>query len=145
MSVATYFNAEFNPTTADDPKRLIWYGPCRYWTDDWSKVALRGESGIPCCPKCGAPGFQTDAADWDQAVRTHEADRHPGYAAAIAAGREVCTRARITEFMSLGHGLGDVGDPCPYCSAAGALVKTCGTCKGTGKVVVSAEARVQPK
>ncbi len=51
-------------TAADDPERGIWYatGKCGYWTDDWSK--LTSSNGIPTCPGCGAPGFQTTAGEW---------------------------------------------------------------------------------
>jgi len=38
-------------------------------------------------------------------------------------------------------GAGAVGEPCPYCTAAG-LVKHCGTCGGTGVVSVPAAKRL---
>jgi hypothetical protein len=48
---------------APAPSSMIWYGLCTYWTDDWSTLSRTGH-GIPCCPFCGAVGFQASAADW---------------------------------------------------------------------------------
>lgn len=78
---------------------LIWYGLCSYWTDDWSKLSDTGEKqgvgkghGIPCCPICGAVGFEQSATDWWRQVDEYEADGHPGYRAQVMAQKEVCNR-----------------------------------------------------
>jgi len=43
--------------------RAVWYGVCGYWTDNWNM--LRVTMGqIPCCPKCGVPGYITNWTRW---------------------------------------------------------------------------------
>jgi hypothetical protein len=93
-----YHNEKGQPTYPDDPNRLIWYGMCTYWTDDWDHVA--GGSGvIPHCPSCGSPGFQTTAHDWWHGAVRFEAEGrkgfsegpHPGYVEFLGSVREVCT------------------------------------------------------
>ena len=64
-------------TNSDDPNRLLFYGMCGYWTDDWSKLKTTG--GIPCCPVCGAVGFQATAEDWFDGAVGYEEDGHPRY------------------------------------------------------------------
>jgi hypothetical protein len=81
------------PTTSS---RLIWYGieTCRYWTDDFSKLALRGEYRIPCCPVCGRPGMQIVEEKWAASVKQHDA-LNPGYAAKLASEKEKCARQPV--------------------------------------------------
>lgn len=56
--------------------KLIWYGLCTYWTDDWDALNLEG---IPSCPECGNPGFQMTRQEWNEGVAKYEADGNPGY------------------------------------------------------------------
>lgn len=65
---AIYMTSTGKHVTADDPKRMIWYGitPCSFWTDDWS--TLRRWNGIPICPVCSAPGMWTEAEKWEKGV-----------------------------------------------------------------------------
>ena len=65
-------------TTADDPTRLIWYGPCGHWTDEWDLLS-NTPNGIPICPKCKSPGYQTTAQHWFAQIDAYEEDSHPGY------------------------------------------------------------------
>jgi hypothetical protein len=101
-------------TTADDPKRGVWYAAnelCGYWTDDWSKlgrakfvdgrpvVTPPGDpdgDGIPCCPTCGLVGMQTNFADWDGGARAFEESGHPGYHAYVQHRKERCARRRYS-------------------------------------------------
>lgn len=80
----------------------IWYGPCGFWTDDWSKLStitmereyqsgeIQARSGIPCCPKCKAPGFQSSKADWEK--RIAELNKtYPLYDRFIQRTKNVCS------------------------------------------------------
>ena len=64
-----------NRVKADDPKRMLWYGPCGFWTDDWDKLKV---TPIPCCPHCGSPGFQIEYSKWDSGAEVFERT-HPRY------------------------------------------------------------------
>lgn len=76
-------------TSHDDPNLAMWYGPCGYWTDDWAKLTTFGP-GIPCCPKCGSPGFQTTAKAWLSGATRFEGEGHPGYRAFVNWMKERC-------------------------------------------------------
>tara|TARA_R100001143_G_C3357381_1_gene133296 strand:- start:1961 stop:2290 length:330 start_codon:yes stop_codon:yes gene_type:complete len=65
-------------TTADDPLRAVWFSSgCTFWTDDFSLLEI--VNGIPCCPKCGAPGFMCDAKNWALSAAEFADDGHEGY------------------------------------------------------------------
>ena len=81
-------------TTNDDPDRLLWYGLCTYWTDDWDK--LKTTSGIPCCPYCLGVGFQITAKNWDSGVDKFNKD-NPKYKEFIESVKEKCIRSGITK------------------------------------------------
>lgn len=85
-------------TTSDDPERGVWYasGNCGYWTDDWSKLPSRG--GIPSCPGCGAPGFQTTARGWWAGVDSYDKD-HPYYKAFVSESKEHCVGRGALSFL----------------------------------------------
>ena len=80
-------------TTADDQSRLIWYGVCGMWTDDWDNVS---EHGVPHCKECGAPGFQATAQDWFDGAKNHEAE-HPGYVDALLSRRSKCPKKNVLQ------------------------------------------------
>jgi len=62
----------------------IWYGLCTYWTDDWDALTPTPENkGIPSCPECGSVGFQMTVQEWNEGIKTYEADDNPGYGAFI--------------------------------------------------------------
>jgi hypothetical protein len=73
-------------TVADDPKRLIWYGPCGYWTDDWDKLS---PTAIPCCPHCNTPGYEVEAGEWWENAKVHE-KIHPKYVKFLNVVKERC-------------------------------------------------------
>ena len=54
------YQNEKGKTTATDPTCLLWHGPCGHWTDDWSLLPAT-PNGIPLCPICKSPGYQTKA------------------------------------------------------------------------------------
>lgn len=84
---------------------MMWYGLCTYWTDDWSKLSSTGTSigrfsekpmpGIPCCPNCGAVGFQCFVDEWNKSVEEYD-KKEPGYAQFIADMKENCQGRGIT-------------------------------------------------
>lgn len=76
----------------DDPGRLLWYGPCFFWTDNWDLVCPTGH-GIPRCPACGAPGFQIAYSDWMRQAEEYEHKGHPGYVEWMNANKEKCNPA----------------------------------------------------
>jgi hypothetical protein len=78
-------------TALTDPERGVWYGQCGFWTDDWAALVKIGP-GIPACPKCKVPGFQTTAKEWEANARTHEANGNAGYMNFLLLHRERCYR-----------------------------------------------------
>ena len=91
MALHRFVRLDGTVTRADDPMRGVWSGPCGYWTDDWTKLGRTG-LGIPCCPACGAPGFQHDGEEWFGGAKRYELDGHPGYEAELLARKERCER-----------------------------------------------------
>lgn len=77
-----YLTLDGKRTIAEDPNRGVWYSSnCYYWTDDWSKLVKMGP-GIPCCPVCKSPGFQSVAyqflrSDGDSALPKKEQCKPP--------------------------------------------------------------------
>lgn len=70
-----------------NPNKLIWYGRCGYWTDDWNHVDV---ISIPCCPACHIVGFQIEAYKWFQEAITYERLGHPKYHQFLLDNRELC-------------------------------------------------------
>lgn len=97
--MAEYRTENGDATKAFDPDRLIWYGWCTYWTDDWEKIRnTKDVSGIPCCPVCGAYGFQSLASKWFEGAKRFEAEGNPRYVEFVHAFKEQC-RGRKGSFM----------------------------------------------
>jgi hypothetical protein len=69
----------------------IWYaaGQCGYWTNDWSKLA-KTAGGIPCCPQCGAVGFQCTEQEWLGGAEKLEMNGHPKYVQFLIDEKELC-------------------------------------------------------
>lgn len=87
------------PTTANDPKRGVWYSAaCSYWTDDWTKLRT-DRMGIPCCPKCGCPGLQTEAGSWFSGAMLFEEQGHPFYREFLDTNKEACLGRRAKPLM----------------------------------------------
>jgi hypothetical protein len=77
-------------TTEDDPKRMVWYGLCGYWTDKWD--LLKSSGGIPVCPDCRAPGMLTFYQDWEKGAKKYE-EANPGYLAYLSSNKESCKKS----------------------------------------------------
>lgn len=86
---AKYVKENGRHTAHNDPQRLVWYGPCTYWTDDWTKLKSIGP-GIPCCPHCKCPGFQTTYEHWEDGVKGFELNNHPRYEEFVNKTKETC-------------------------------------------------------
>jgi hypothetical protein len=80
-------------------RTMIWYGLCTFWTEDWPLLA-RTAHGIPCCPHCGAVGFQINADDWWAGVERYESEGNPGYRAFLEDLRNTC-HGKSTTVLSL--------------------------------------------
>lgn len=92
-----YRKANGQPTTQDDPERLMWYSArCTYWTDDWSKLVLSTGSRIPCCPNCGSPGFQGEMEPWIESAIAY-ADTNPGYYQFLLGVKEACKKINLAQ------------------------------------------------
>ena len=72
-----------------DSSKLIWYGLCGFWTDDWDSLKST-EHKIPCCPKCGTVGMQTEAKPWFQGAQKYDKEGHPNYHKFLLDNREIC-------------------------------------------------------
>lgn len=59
-----YLTADGVKVDRNDTSRLVWYGWCGYWTDDWKSLDLINK--IPACPFCGAYGKQVEFTTWDE-------------------------------------------------------------------------------
>lgn len=69
----------------------VWYGMCGYWTDEWEKLKAAGETRIPCCPVCGAVGFQAEIEPWMQGAKDMNA-KQPGYLKFLNDNKNKCFR-----------------------------------------------------
>ena len=72
------YQNEKGQTTACDATRLIWHGICGHWTDNWNLLD-KTPNGIPICPHCKCPGYQTTAQHWFAQIDDYEKQSHPDY------------------------------------------------------------------
>jgi hypothetical protein len=87
--MSSYLNTHGQPTTANDPQRMMWYSSqCSYWTDDWDNLKKFGP-GIPCCPHCGCPGMQTMVLHWNNGASELDKEE-PGYISFLQDVKEKC-------------------------------------------------------
>lgn len=89
MDEPKVYDLNGNEVSEDSPDRFLWYGVCGRWT-------VRPETllkGVPRCPDCGGPGFQTTVGEWESGIKNWEKD-HPGYSEEIEKLKDVCGRAR---------------------------------------------------
>lgn len=77
-------------TTQEDPQRLLWYGACGFWTDDWS--TLNSVRDIPCCPTCMVPGFQIRFKEWIEGAQKFEEKLNPRYVEFLLQAKGKCHR-----------------------------------------------------
>lgn len=85
-----FLNESGRAVAATDPTRLVWFSAhCGYWTDDWDQLNTKR---IPCCPKCGCPGRQTDGRGWDKGAREFD-QQQPGYVEFLNAHKAECLKA----------------------------------------------------
>ena len=76
------------PTVETNPDRLVWYGHCSFWTDDWSK--LSSYNGMPCCPSCLSVGFQTTYREWIEGAQYYQSQNNVGYVNFLLLIKERC-------------------------------------------------------
>lgn len=82
--------ADGKQTDTKDPNRMVWYGDCGYWTDNWEKLGKTSHS-IPCCPTCKRPGYQGTYLQWILGVKQFDTQEHPGYHHFVLnEGKEAC-------------------------------------------------------
>ena len=83
-----YYRLDGHLATSDDPLREIFYSAyCGYWTDDWSQLKV---IGVPGCPMCGCPGYQTTYDSWMKGAEAFESDGHPDYVEFLLDQKEIC-------------------------------------------------------
>lgn len=71
--------------------RIVSGARCTWW--DSIDKAGKTSSGLPGCPHCGSPLFETSSIEaWNKGVQEYEAAGHPGYAKRIAWMRGKCYR-----------------------------------------------------
>jgi len=84
-------------TTEDDPNRFVWYSVnCTFWSDNISTLKTFSP-GIPCCPKCGSPGYQTDAKQWEKGIEKYDTEVRSGYKVFIYSIKERCLGVSVKE------------------------------------------------
>ena len=83
-----YCKLNGEPCEPTDENRGIWYSSsCGYWTDQWDLLIT---NPIPCCPKCGCPGYQTTWKEWFDGAKNYEEDNHPWYCKFLLEIKEKC-------------------------------------------------------
>lgn len=83
-------NAKGEMCSADDPDRLVWFGDCGYWTDNWELLYKSGMIQPSYhCPRCNAKLHSFSASIWDEGVENWNSD-YPGYDKWINDNKEVC-------------------------------------------------------
>jgi hypothetical protein len=116
-SMPRYQNAK-GVTTEEDLHRLVWYGPCGYWTDRWDQLSLFNGQ-VPCCPKCHAVGFQETLTQWLRGAVDFEAT-HPRYAEFIVEVKEQCFKGVKAPYEAwVAAQAGPPGPDLPDTTAAG--------------------------
>ena len=89
--------------------KMIWYGLCTYWTDDWDTLNLKG---IPACPECENPGFQMTVQEWNEGIAKYEVPDNPGYAVFITELKEKCHgKTTLSELWEQKKGVLAEGSP----------------------------------
>jgi hypothetical protein len=91
-------------TTADDPQRGVWYANCGYWTDDWTTLGNTSEDkqGIPLCPTCGCPGFQSTAQSWYDGAKSFAGEEgNERYVEFLDAHKGKCLAAQGKTFLEV--------------------------------------------
>lgn len=69
--------------------RIVYGARCTWW--DSIDQAATTPAGLPCCPHCSSPLFETDSeATWWSGVDAYERDGHPGYRDVITWARGRC-------------------------------------------------------
>lgn len=77
--MSKYIDAYGQPTGNSNPNRQMWYSVrCTFWTDDWGALKTVGP-GIPVCPHCQSPGYQSDYTKWDKSARRYDEQAAEGY------------------------------------------------------------------
>ena len=89
-----YLTAEGTQTTKDDLNRLVWIGMCGNWTDDWTYF---GESKVPICPDCGAPGYQATAQAFFHEREDQTIEKFPLMIPFLESVKETCMRGKDFE------------------------------------------------
>jgi len=84
-----YLLDDGTPTTSDDASRIMWYGTCTYWTDDWDMLS-KTDDGIPCCPKCGSVGFIIKYDKWHDGAIQFDEGINRGYLKFLMELKETC-------------------------------------------------------
>lgn len=87
-----HLNIEGERVCFDEPERLIWYGNCGFWTDDWDKVS---KNEIPCCPHCGVVGFQMTWTKWKKEIKEFNKN-NPQYLEFMLFHQEQCLPGNTT-------------------------------------------------
>lgn len=93
-------NAKGEMCLAGDPNRLVWFGDCGYWTDNFDLIFPKGMIGPNYrCPKCNAILRTTFTAfTWTEGADKWNRD-HPGYEKWINDNKEVCFGAEYDNIL----------------------------------------------
>lgn len=96
-----YRDLQGRKTNATDSKRMVWSSArCTYWTDDWDKLKSFGP-GIPCCPHCGSPGYESVYSSWERSVKRFDSEVREGYASFLQEIKEKCVQTKDGKILSV--------------------------------------------
>lgn len=86
-----YRDLQGRKTSATDSNRMVWSSArCTFWTDDWEKLRAYNSTGIPCCPHCGSPGYESVYASWKRSAERHDREVKEGYSTFLQEMKEKC-------------------------------------------------------
>ena len=84
-----------NGNAAEIPKWMWYSTACSYWTDNFDDLAGTEYGAIPCCPRCGAVGYQVDLDEWNEGMAHHDGE-DPGYRDFIIELKTTCRGAGVS-------------------------------------------------
>lgn len=92
--MSQYRDLQGRKTNATDPNRMVWSSArCTFWTDDWDKLRAYNSTGIPCCPHCGSPGYESIYQSWKRSVERYDKEVREGFATFLQEMKEKCVQS----------------------------------------------------
>lgn len=93
--MSEYRDLQGRKTNATDSNRMVWSSArCTFWTDDFSKLKAYNSTGIPTCPHCNSPGYESVYTSWERSAKRHDAEVKEGYYSFLQEYKEKCLQTK---------------------------------------------------